>query len=369
MRQRVWILLAALLFLGGCETEKIVNEIGHVGPARRDPFLAAQRFFEKYEFSVSTANRFGWDVDQQSTIVTPAQSFNNFGMAEHAIRWVRRGGHLVVLLTDGEAFRNDWLPFSAKEMEKPDDEVQRLYDELGIAKVERKETTATGTIIERKVSFESPSHFTWAKGPRSDLTFLIGEPDKPVAASFRKGEGSVTIIASAKPFRNRYIGENDHAWTFWLLVSHVETTGICFLQGVRVSFFGMLWEHGWMAIIPLALLIALWLWKHLPRFGPILSRPDRTTRDFASHLGIIGGYLWQQKEIAALLTPMRETVLRAADRRGLRTSDEDFDARLAGMVALKPAEIHGALNGFPEEPQAVLTIVRNLQILLQALHA
>jgi hypothetical protein len=362
---RLLLVIAALGFAGGCSYKKTEREIGHVGPAKRDPFLAAQRFLIDREFAVSNVTRFGAGPGRNGTVITPIQSFVNHGMTEQVLRWVRQGGHLVVFLRDGEAFRSDWSSFTFKDFEEPDPEIARLLEELGVHSVDRTKTTAKGVILGRQIEYESPAAFTWQEGKKPVLQFVLGDANKPAAASFRRGSGNITIIASATPFRNRYIGEGDHAWAFWLLAGHARTTAVWFLQGIRISFFAMLWDHGWMAVVALAALIAFWLWRNLPRFGPLRQAPEDRSRDFASHLGVIGAFQWRHGQSTLLLKPLRETILRAAARRGW-TADR-LHEHLAVLTGLTPIRVQTIMDNEPREPQGFLATVQDLQKLAIAL--
>jgi hypothetical protein len=362
---RLLLVIGLLAFVGGCSYEKVEREIGHVGPAKRDPFLAVQRLLSEREFEVSTPTRFGQGPGRNGIVITPIQSFVNHGMTDQVLDWVRRGGHLVVFLRDGEAFRNDWATFTFKDLEEPDPEIAHLLDELGIESVDQVKTTAKGEILGRQVEYESPTTFTWKEHKKPDLEFHLGDSNKPAAASFRSKSGNITIIASAKPFRNRYIGDADNAWTFWLLSTHAPSNAVWFLQGVRISFFSMLWEHGWMAIIALLLLIAFWLWRHLPRFGPLRQAPEDRSRDFASHLGVIGAFQWRHNQVPLLLKPLRESILRAASRRGW--TPDHSNEHLAVLAGLTPNRVQAIMVYDPREPQAFLAVVQDLQKLAIAL--
>ena len=202
-----------------------------------------------------------------------------------------------------------------------------------------------------------------------ELDFALGSPEKPAAASFARGSGIVTVIASAKPFRNRYIGERDNAWAFWLMAGRSEGSAIWFLQGTRLSFFSMLWEHGWMAITGLLLLTGFWLWRHLPRFGPLRQAPEESNRDFASHLGVIGAFEWRHGQVAPLLNPLREAILRAAARRGWSSGDERLPEHLSHLLGLVPERIQTVMHAEPRDPQSFLAVVQDLQKISIALRA
>ncbi len=134
------------------------------------------------------------------------------------------------------------------------------------------------------------------------------------------------------------------------------------LNGVKVSFFAMLWEHGWMAIIAAGALLAAWLWKYLPRFGPLQAAKDTGTRDFAEHLSLTGAFLWRHRQRAQLIGPLRETVTRGAVRRGLLRNDPEFPEKLAAFAQMDALRVRAALlSENIGDPRTFLRAIQDLR--------
>ena len=178
----------------------------------------------------------------------------------------------------------------------------------------------------------------------------------------RRGAGRISIAAHAEPFRNRHLGDGDNAWLLLRLVGHAHGTEVWFLNGVKVSFFAMLWEHGWMALIAAAALLAVWLWKSLPRFGPLRAAEDTGTRNFAEHLSLTGAFLWRHRQRAQLIGPLRETVIRAAVRRGLLRNDPEFPEKLAAFAQMDALRVRAALlSENIGDPRSFLRAIQDLR--------
>ena len=169
--------------------------------------------------------------------------------------------------------------------------------------------------------------------------------------SFSRGYGRITLVADAHPFRNRYLAERDHAALLSELARIDGGRLVWFLNGARISFWKMLWEQGWMGLVAVAALVACWLWKNLPRFGPTLEGEDRVARDFAEHLALTGAFLWRHRQVAALLEPLQRDVQTALARRGLRVDEPSVQQELALRSGLSVERVRLALFMVaPESP-------------------
>jgi hypothetical protein len=81
-----------------------------------------------------------------------------------------------------------------------------------------------------------------------------------------------------------------------------------------------LWREAWAIVIAAPILLALWLWRIVPRFGPLAPDPAPQRRSLAEHIVASGRYLWSRSEGTYLLQALRERVLRVARRRGVTAS-------------------------------------------------
>ncbi len=359
-RQRLAALLALVLtlFLPGCqEGEMEEEEVGYFGPAHYNPFLAAQRFLGEMGCAVEPTGTLQELPRSSGTVIASLDSFANYGDATRVVDWVQRGGHLVLLLSGAEPWRDDWAYASSKagDEEKPDEEQQTLLDKLGIKEVDLS--------AESEVTVHSGAHRY-----RADLAGGIKLEKKPArqdvdgadaVMSWNRGFGRVTAVSAAHPFRNRYLAQKDHAALLFALVSLDHRSVVSFVSTLKVSFWKMLWQQGWPAIVCLAAVLVLWLWKNLPRFGPILVAEDHSSRDFTGHLAMAGAFLWRNREVAALLVPLQQDVRAALTRRGLVAEDPATQDELATRTGLTADRVRLAL--FLVAPSAESVFLRTVQ--------
>lgn len=379
MRHILAIAVALVMF--GCSGEEVEIETGHRGKARRDPFLAAERFLTENDFEVSTHTWLGDGLPEGATLIATAQSFGNRGTTRTVLDWVTNGGNLILLLDGGETFRDDWerdRRSRSRESEHDRDgntrsqpERAELLEKLGIEETKDGGSELKVKLADSSASVKIPARFTWQKGRAPARTDIIAADGDSIAlSSFRSGRGRISIAAHAEPFRNRHLGDGDNAWLLLRLVDPKHSAEVWILNGVKVSFFGMLWEHGWMALIAAAALLAVWLWKSLPRFGPLRAAEDTGTRDFAEHLSLTGAFLWRHRQRAQLIEPLRETVTRAAVRRGLPRNDPDFPEKLAAFAQMDALHVRAALlSENITDPRSFLRAIQDLRQLHEKVSA
>jgi hypothetical protein len=358
-----WLLCCFVaLFTASCEYEEVEQIIGYRGPARTNPFLAAQRFLGEMGYDVETRNRMDSLPSIDGVLITQPQSLLNYGDADRLLAWVKNGGHLMLLLSGAETWRNDHREFTFQDLFKgliKEAEGEKFLKTLELTEVQAgAKELQEATINKHSFSADLQGTFTYKGKP----DVLFGKPESPSLVSFNYHGGRVTVIANASPFRNRWIGEKDHAALLSALVALEGHEAVYFLNGVRVSFLSMVWEHGWMIILTVAVLLIAWLWKNFPRFGPVLKPANTDSREFSEHLRLTGRYLWDQKQIWPLISPLREQVLRAAERLGWRFSDPDFFEKLAARTDVPVERARLALaSGTLRDPQLFIRAVKDLQ--------
>jgi hypothetical protein len=209
------------------------------------------------------------------------------------------------------------------------------------------------------------------ESPPESLDVTAGEKDSPGLASFRLGRGRVTLLAHAHPWRNRYIGEKDHAELLVKLLRLNYNAGdVWFLNGVRISFWKMLWERAWLAISALALLLVVWLARHFRRLGPVAPLKTESARDFSDHLLLTGAFLWRHREGDALVRPVQNAIITAARRRGWSELDDEFFRFIAEMSGLNIERARAIVtSAAPSDPHAFRLLMQDLKKMLDALGA
>jgi len=121
----------------------------------------------------------------------------------------------------------------------------------------------------------------------------------------------VTVTTSLQFARNRSIGTNDHAELLWHMLAL--TPGrelVVYFRPERLSLWGFLTEHAAPVLAAGALLLALWLWSIVPRFGPVAPEAPPGRRRLLDHLRASGRYYWTKGLRSRLVVAARDAALR-----------------------------------------------------------
>ena len=334
----------AALFLTGCGNNVRYEEmtVGYKGAARFQPWLAASRLLEA-SWQVETRTTPGALPEEGTMLVMPLGGVRSRGEAKDLLRWASKGGHLVVLGAATDRFRNDWLndDVIAPAAGEP------LLAELGVTIREDVSVPASVSceIEGRTLTVSAADELVMDTAPLRWCDVVAGEPSRAVLASFPRGIGRVTILTSARPWRNRWIADHDHAALLEAVAVLSAVDSVVFVNSGRMTFLEMLLEHAWMPLAALVVLIVCWLWRHLPRFGPPLPSEGDRTRHFAAQLADNGVYLWKRLPRRADLTAaLRRAVMAAAEERGLHHAHDDYAAQLAARSGLPVERVIRALG-------------------------
>ncbi len=360
-----FILMMVALSVGftGCNTEYKEVETGYKGPARTNPWLAAQRFLKDYGRKVEVLSSWRAPAGTDSTWIIPSGIISNSLFAKQIDRWMEDGGHLICLI-DHADFRDDW------NLETPEMKIEPAFrtflDGHDITLEQNgKGEVATSRVRHRGKDFEVEMKSSWqCSGPRGALEGIT---------TARQGKGRLTIVTDARPFRNRWIGDKQHAALLKGLVDSSDDFGsVVFVRGATLSLWSLLTERAWAVLLGLGLVIAVWLWKNLRRFGPIeAAELPSPLRGYDHHLEALGDFQWRLDRGASLLAPLREEILERGNRLLARTGRLDSDvfgvfAELAGI----PRERAARAMSEPAPPDAstFTRTVSDLQLILKSLN-
>ncbi|HCN27671.1 MAG TPA: hypothetical protein DIT64_02580 [Verrucomicrobiales bacterium] len=214
----------------------------------------------------------------------------------------------------------------------------------------------------QEFEFEMPAvhHFT-IKRRLAEGEHAAGTRKEAAALSLRHGQGRVTLLAHARPFRNRYLDEHEHAAWLAALAGN-EPRRVWFIVSLNSGFFELLWSRAWRPLTALGLLVLAWLWMSLPRFGPARAAALHQTRHFADHLAALGQFFHRLRRddllLAAAQDAVRVRVLRA--RPHLAGDDEAQLAWLAAHSGMALEQIR-ALMTPPEARARVSSLARRMQ--------
>ena len=348
-RQALWTIATVLALLGGAvwffnNFERVPDKewTGYRGEARRNGFLAAERLLDRMGLGVrhlKTPIELR-DLPPNGTLILPARR-NALAPAERdrLLGWVEGGGHLVV---ENENHR---LP-------------DPILDALGVKRVPVKSPGQSRPTEVRLPHAPDPLKVSLAFGQAlaaPEGAFRVQERGTTQLVHFKRGRGQVTALNDFGFMRNAAIGQHDHAEFLWQLVRFQAGTPAVFVfdNPQRLSLVQWLVDNAWAVLAAGALLLAAWLWRIAPRFGPMAPDPAPVRRRLLDHLRASGRFQWSAGGAATLAEAAREAALRRVAR-----AQTDF-------AALGPAERRARLAASFDLPAAeaerVLRRAQNLQ--------
>lgn len=384
MRFLCGVLALLLVACGGKnkEHEEEIIPTGYVGQARVNPYLAAERFLKADGWNISSERVWGDFGYETSTIILPASFLTSKGVAMRALEWVEEGGLLVVLMKGGESEINDFTRSSWSFSQEVTKKVGLTYfmEELEVMKVEigfQKKSSgeaygklstdwnvATISYSEGDEYYEYEVEFEDRVALSSDLG-SAWEFEKEQGARMLTtdhGDGTVMFLAHARPFRNAYVDRADHPEFLQVVAGWNTYRGdgkIVFLYGSSTSFFDLLWQQAWPAIIAGAILLLVWLWMRIPRFGPVKEDDFTYRRPYGDGLKAAASFIWRKKALEYYLKPLRSSL------QG-NLNPGEVVAKLARESDLSAEEIQQALYSKTfKEPGAITRMVKHLQLLLK----
>ena len=322
------VLLLVAWFLATHDRVTRQDWVGPSGEARLRPFLAAERFAERMGLKVSEVRSLpGLDALPAGGVLLVPNRRQELHAARLAdlLRWVENGGHLIV---------------EAEFLGVPDP----LLDQLGVKR------SATEP-LKNPLTLDVP-------GARQRLSVFFGDGMRLDAeqgaahlrigaslVSFARGRGMVSAASSLRFARNPgfedhfaklrkgpapSIGALDHAELFARLLAL--TPGkelVVYFRPTRLSLWGFLKEHAAPALAAGGLLLVLWLWSIMPRFGPVAPDAPPGRRRLLDHLRASGRYYWVKGLRSRLVVAARDAAL----RRIVRAQPDFASAPLAERAA------------------------------------
>lgn len=342
----------SVLLLGGCKWEEHTTVTGYEGLARINPYLAAERLLDHYGFT--TESKPGWPVLDRdlSMVVVPASVLEVQGYVSQIETWMQGGGHLVICLEGGESYLNDHrdlFRWGSADVPAPvEDLLGRYAIEFREKDAEESDSDVDGEIDEDKLKTEVVSigadEFI-ARNRGRQVVSTRGD-ESSVIASQRADDGRLTVLADARILRNRYIGDDQHA-DILVALAELSPGGklVSFVRGAGLSFWTLLWKEGWAIVTALIVTVIFWLWKNLPRFGPLDSR-DRAadSLDYQHHVRALGDYFWRLDQARGLMEPLRNELLDKVRRRYSTNQSDEVCALLAVRAEISEERVQRALG-------------------------
>lgn len=286
------------------------------------------------------------------------------------LRWVRAGGYLIVATPPPDAaidVMQRTRRAEARTLDVP------LLDAIGV-RTRLAPPECMALTLERETR-----HSEFCEGRRfdapSNARLRWRDEHGDAFARIPLGAGQVDVLAELDFVRT---GERDepseglqactHVAMARQLVAPMDRAGVVHL--VHLSDVPSLWtwllREGWRVWVPLALVLAGWLWARMRRFGPLVSAPARERRSLLEHVAASGEHQWRYGDGDRLYDAMREAFLarlRRRDPQAAALAGEAQVERLAERLRLPKAQVVDALT--PPDPRDRKTLLARIALLVR----
>jgi hypothetical protein len=376
--RRVLILvLAAVAVLGGLvywivpKLERVEQEVVEnvSEKARRNPFLAMERYLGRLGYAVETGHRA--DVIDRppaatdTIVVEFSEEVFSPARTRKIMEWIAAGGHLVLEI-DAARWATDEVPPNALlDLAK----VSAEYDE----ERDDEDEAVAPPRYRLEAGGESYQVGLW---PYQYLVDGSGVAEawtvegRPQVLRYGYREGLFTVIIDRRMWQNAHIGEFDHAL---LLTAILGPPGgkVWVLYRVEVaSLPELIWQYGARVVVAFAFALALALWALYNRFGPVHVPPLGRRRSLGEHVQAIAAFAWRYGRAATLLHAARTALRYRAEARypGFqhKSADEQIEW-LAARVGRTGAEVRRALEAEVRHHEQLVEITRLLQEMRKSL--
>ena len=331
------------------------ERVGLQGEARRNPLLAAMRFYERMGVPAREVRRVA-DLDTLEPGATLVLLRHRAALtqqhADELLSWVSAGGHLII---EPEDYRVADRILSALKIHR------RRLNLRPPPKPSEITLPHLGKTLQ--VDFGPRQHFI-DTGKRAVLT--VDEHWSVLLQRFPVGRGHVTVVNGLRFMTNQRIGEHDHAEFAWALLQFDPATPVVVLAAnlEMPSLATWVRESASYAALTGVVLLLLWLWRVVPRFGPLRADPEAARPRLLDHIRASGMYHWSRGNAGRLLAAAREACMRGIVRNHPGLSELRPEAqvrRFAELTALPAGDIDLALRYVPDDPEQFATAIRTLQ--------
>jgi hypothetical protein len=182
---------------------------------------------------------------------------------------------------------------------------------------------------------------------------------------FAYGQGSVSIVAHLDTLvSNGSIGDLDHAELVSALLQRYQPSGVVvLLTPLGIPTLGeWILAQAPLTLVIVAILLVLWLWSVVPRFGLAAPEPAPDRRELHEHLLAVGRFVRKQGGGDVWLSVVRSAVGSTLARRypAYRPGSEDLSA-LATHTGIPATDLTQAFTGGGARVDRFVITMRALQ--------
>lgn len=363
-----WATLAALLVLTGgyFGFHALFVKVGRsvqqpfAGPASRNPFYVLQRYLEERGLEVRTVH--SWP--EQITPDTAVFWLSFEPVPKHVRSWLAAGGQLWSLRDpDSSAEPAGWSysPWPGEEEEPEPLESNETVD--GDAGTDL-QPAAEPAQDEEELEDED------AEQDEDEDEGLAGDWCKDGclhAAQFRYGRGYLTLVRRFSLLNEAVSAGDTPARLDALLNRAQRPKTVLIITSFASPWFGeLLLQHAREALLALAALLTLWLWRAGKHFGPTLPAPARERRQMLEHVSAVG-MLAGRVGAAPLLLAARRELRRRLMKRDPHATGLQGAALVAAVAAATDIPSEQVQRALLDDPSGsgrdTLAIARAIQAL------
>ncbi len=326
----LWSFVALLAFAAGSlwflANYELVEETFHTAPgkeARINPYLAAERFLIKNDVDTNSlgGSKLLDELPSSNDTIFLANHRNNGLLTEErrtALNdWMSEGGHLITVIhtlwdeelnSSGDPFLDSYGVRQYKH--------DYSYDEDETEETPPTETRFAGGGETLTLDFNPSFYmFDYNEAAYAGIESQQGYHLLQIGV----GAGTLTVLTDDWLWRNRKIGEHDHALFFHNLVQNSAATEslpkVWIVHDLEFpSLLGLIWNKAPYAVITIFLLLVFSLWAAYNRFGPPLLDNHRIRRSLLEHLDACGHYHWRHDQGNTLLATLRDQLQQLLER-------------------------------------------------------
>lgn len=378
----VALLLAALAAAGAwlwqaTEWHESAQPLPLQGEAATNHWYTLQRLAEQAGARTVVREQLSPLPPTDATLVLMSVHWNLFPGRSQALRqWVEQGGHLVLpqrlLPEEDEDDDPDlslaWVPVTWG-YDKADSEAVAALEEKDGQQREgplcrpylEKHGRPFGSVRRYRVCDHAGDYLA----TKAQVRWSVDGPAGRALLTVGLGRGQVTVLAPHGLLHNRHLLDGDHALlAAAALQLHPGRSIWLVADEARPPLLTWLWQRGWPALLLAALVIALWLARRMPRFGPLRAPAPRARRAVSEQVRGTAAFLMAQKDGAALLAAQRRALAEAAQRHiaGYATLDDAAQAAaVAARTGLRATQLAAAWQGIGREQPSWIVAALQLQ--------
>ena len=337
--------------------------VGFSGEARVNPYFAARLLLERLGMRVHQTVELSKPetLPRGATLVLAASRAElDPPTVEALLEWVESGGHLVVGVEYD--MERDWL-LSTLEVRAewpPDDSGARRACPAPDADAVAEKVTLPGGRTLRADLQSGPVLIDQNEGH----LWRHESEDGTRVLALAWGDGRVTLFSTLHPFDNRRIGKLDHADLLWAVLGDSPSRDLFLVRYVdTMSLPKWLWQRAPLALVAAGVFLLLWLWRVVPRFGPLVPGATVDRRSLLEHIRAVGRFHADQRRQGRLLEALRADCLELFGRMAPLARALDGAARLreaSRLTRINPRELLHAFSAVPGSRHDFSNMVRTL---------